>query len=315
MLDKELLNSELIDVAVIIPAYNCSQSILKALESIFMQSAQPKEVIIVDDGSKDDTQLVIQGSEYTDRVTYVKQDNAGPSKARNHAISIATAEWLAFLDADDLWIHKDKLRLQMELADKHADAVLIDSYASIDWHGQREEIESRQKDGDVLKQFLYSNIINATSSVLAKRDKIVEIGGFVDDLRFGEDRLLWAQLAKVGGVYTLPVVTVQKFNAIGNLTSKGDKNYHYRVDLVHRLLGFIEAPKAELADIWLTNVIDFFRLSFKANDPDTYLLIFNDTLKHKGATLWFSKFGFLALHAKLFNSFKPLLLLKRSLKK
>ncbi len=315
MISNTSTSTKIVDVAVVIPAYNCSKSILKALESIFIQSELPKEVIIVDDGSKDDTQLVIQGSEYADRVTYVKQDNAGPSKARNHAISIATAEWLAFLDADDLWIDKDKLRLQMELADKHADAVLIDSYASIDWHGQREEIESRQKDGDVLKQFLYRNIINATSSVLAKREEIIDVGGFVDDLRFGEDRLLWAQLAKVGGVYTLPVVTVQKFNAIGNLTSKGDKNYHYRVDLVHRLLGFIDAPKAELADIWLTNVIDFFRLSFKANDPDTYLLIFNDTLKHKGATLWFSKFGFLALHAKLFNSFKPLLLLKRSLKK
>ena len=299
------------DVAVIIPAYNCSHSILKALDSIFIQSVLPREVIIVDDGSKDDTQVVIKNSEYADRVTYVKQVNAGPSKARNLAISIATAEWLAFLDADDLWIHKDKLRLQMELVDKYADAVLIDTYASVDWHGQREEIESRQKDGDVLKQFLYSNIINATSSVLAKRDKIVEIGGFVDDLRFGEDRLLWAQLAKVGGVYTLPIITIKKFNAVGNLTSKGDKNYHYRIDLVNRLLGFIDAPKTELADIWLTNVVDFFRLSFKANDPATYLMIFNDTLKHKGNRLWFSRYGLLALNAKVFNSFKPILFFKR----
>ena len=307
MLDKEVPNSAIADVAVIIPAYNCSKSILNALESIFMQSVLPKEVIIVDDGSKDDTQLVIENSQYASRITYVKQKNAGPSKARNHAITLATAKWLAFLDADDLWIHEDKLRLQMELAQKHADAVLIDTYASVDWHGQRVDTESRQKGGDVLKQFLYSNIINATSSVLAKRDNIVEMGGFVDDLRFGEDRLLWAQIAKVGGVYTLPIVTVKKFNAIGNLTSKGDKNYHYRVDLVNRLLEFIEAPKSELADIWLSNVIDFFRLSFKANDPATYLLIFNDTLKYKGGSLWFSKYGVLAMYAKLFDSFKPLI--------
>ncbi|MGY8898400.1 MAG: glycosyltransferase family 2 protein [Paraglaciecola sp.] len=300
-------NAIFADIAVVIPAYNCSQSILKALESIFMQSTLPKEVIIVDDGSQDDTQGVVEGSEYASRVTYVKQTNAGPSKARNNAISLATCEWLAFLDADDLWVDKDKLRLQMELIDKHPDAVLIDTYASVDWHGQREETESRQKDGDVLKQFLYSNIINATSSVLAKREKIIEIGGFVDDLRFGEDRLLWAQLAKVGGVYTLPLVTVKKFNAIGNLTSKGDKNYHYRVDLVNRLLGFIDAPKSELADIWLTNVIDFFRLSFKANDPATYLLIFNDTLMRKGSRLWFTKYGALALYAKLFKSFNLLI--------
>ena len=309
------LNPIYSDVSVIIPAYNCSQSILRALESIFMQSAPPKEVIIVDDGPQDDTQGVVEGSEYANRVTYVKQTNAGPSKARNNAISLATCEWLAFLDADDLWVDKDKLRLQMELIDKHPDAVLIDTYASVDWHGQREETESRQKDGDVLKQFLYSNIINATSSVLAKREDVVEIGGFVDDLRFGEDRLLWAQLAKVGGVYTLPLVTVKKFNAMGNLTSKGDKNYHYRVDLVNRLLGFIDAPKSELADIWLTNVIDFFRLSFKANDPATYLLIFNDTLKHKGAKLWLTKYGFLAIQAKIFSSFTPLLFLKSNLKK
>ncbi|WP_417655708.1 glycosyltransferase family 2 protein [Pseudoalteromonas atlantica] len=315
MIEPKLMPNTFLDVSVIIPAYNCSQSILRALESIFMQSTLPKEVIIVDDGSQDETQAVVEGSEFASRVTYVKQSNGGPSKARNYAISLASCEWLAFLDADDLWVHKDKLRLQMELIDKHPDAVLIDTYASLDWHGQREETESRQKDGDVLKQFLYSNIINATSSVLAKREHVVEMGGFVDDLRFGEDRLLWAQLANRGGVYTLPVVTVKKYNAIGNLTSKGDKNYHYRVDLVNRLLGFIDAPKSELADIWLTNVIDFFRLSFKANDPATYLLIFNDTLKHKGAKLWLTKYGFLAFHAKVFNSFTALLFLKSHLKK
>ena len=201
-----------VDVSVVIPAFNCAASIEKALASVFMQRALPNEVIIVDDGSTDDTQQVIANSEFAERVTYVKQQNSGPSKARNHAISLATSTWIAFLDADDLWVHQDKLRLQIELATKHIDAVLVDSYATVDWHGEREMTISRKKSGKVFQQFLYSNVINATSSVLAKRASILAIGGFVDDLRFGEDRLLWAQLAIAGEVHTLPIITVSKFN-------------------------------------------------------------------------------------------------------
>tara|TARA_R110001583_G_scaffold195466_1_gene373982 strand:- start:8091 stop:9014 length:924 start_codon:yes stop_codon:yes gene_type:complete len=305
MLDNVNLDTDFVDVAVIIPAFNCSQSILKALESIFMQSSLPKEVIIVDDGSTDNTQQVISGSEYAKRITYVRQQNAGPSKARNHAISLATSTWLAFLDADDLWVHKDKLRLQIELASNHSDAVLIDSYATVDWHGERKVTISRNKNGKVFRRFLYSNVINATSSVLAKRASILAVGGFVDDLRFGEDRLLWAQLAKAGEVYTLPIITVSKFNDVGNLTSKGLTNYHYRVELVERLLKLTNVVEKDLAAIWLKNFEDFLRLSFKVNDTSSYLTIFQDTLRHTGKKLWFSKYGLLAVYARLFSSFKP----------
>tara|TARA_R110002124_G_scaffold47900_3_gene141849 strand:- start:179 stop:1084 length:906 start_codon:yes stop_codon:yes gene_type:complete len=297
----------ILDISVVIPAYNCAQTIENALVSIFTQSVLPREVIIVDDGSSDHTQEVIANSEYDARIIYVKQVNAGPSKARNHGISLASSTWIAFLDADDLWVHKDKLRLQMELALKHPDAVLIDSYASVDWHGEQRITVTRDKHGEVFERFLYINAINATSSVLAKRDKIAEIGGFVDDLRFGEDRLLWAQLAKVGGIYTLPIVTVSKFNEEGNLTSKGYRNYKYRVDLVNRLLQLTSVKNNELADIWFANTSDFLRLSFKVNDTITYLMIFDDTLRRMGSKFWLSKYGLLALYAKTFRSFKPLI--------
>ncbi|MDO6838797.1 glycosyltransferase family 2 protein [Paraglaciecola chathamensis] len=300
------MSSTPLDISVIIPAYNCAKSIENALESVFAQNTIPREVIIVDDGSTDGTQQVIAQSEYAARVTYVRQENAGPSKARNHAISLATSTWLAFLDADDLWVHKDKLRLQLELAVQHPEAVLIDSYATVDWHGEREITISRDKNGEVFQQFLYSNVINATSSVLAKRACVNEIGGFVDDLRFGEDRLLWAQLANAGEVHTLPVITVRKFNEEGNLTSKGDKNYHYRLDLVRRLLNLTNVSENELADIWFVNVQDFLRLSFKVNDTSSFLKVFTDTAKHSKKQLWFSKYGVLALYAKTFQTFKPL---------
>lgn len=295
-----------LDISVIIPAYNCAKSIDNALESVFAQSAIPREVIIVDDGSTDDTQQVIKKSKYAQLVTYVRQENAGPSRARNHAISLASSTWIAFLDADDLWVHQDKLRMQMELIDKHAEVVLVDSFATVDWHGEKEITISRLKKGKVFKQFLYSNVINATSSVLAKRTIVNEIGGFVDDLRFGEDRLLWAQLAKAGEVQTLPVVTVRKFNEEGNLTSRGDKNYRHRIDLVQRLLNLAQVSDDEVADIWFENVKDFLKLSFKVNDTSSFLKVFTDTTKHSKKQLWFSRYGVLALYAKTFQSFKPL---------
>ena len=294
------------DIAVIIPAYNCAHTIERALASVFSQSELPGEVIIVDDGSTDLTAGTIAESEYADKVKYVRQVNGGPSKARNHALSLASKSWVAFLDADDIWSSKDKLSQQIALLNAHPHAVLVDSYARVDWHGARVITINRRKNGSEFKRFLFSNVVNATSSVVARLDCIRQIGGFAEDLRFGEDRLLWAQLAKLGEIHTLPQVTVNKFNAPDNLTSQGGENYHYRLELVERLLNLADENTGDLADIWFANIQEFLRLSFKVNDPPAYLRIYQDAIRLVGTKLHFSQYGLLAVYAKLFGSFKPL---------
>lgn len=97
-------------VSCIVPVYNGECYLAEALDSIFLQRYEPFEVIVVDDGSTDGTAKVLD--RYDGRIRYVKQSNAGPVAARNRGLDEAKGEFIAFLDADDLW-HRDKLQLQM----------------------------------------------------------------------------------------------------------------------------------------------------------------------------------------------------------
>lgn len=93
-------------ISVIIPAYNSASTLSRALDSVLAQTWPAHEIIVVDDGSTDATSDIV--NDYADRVRYVRQDNAGPSAARNRGVAEANGEWIAFLDADD-WYYPDRL--------------------------------------------------------------------------------------------------------------------------------------------------------------------------------------------------------------
>ena len=97
-------------VSVIIPVYNGARFLRAALESVFAQTYRPIEVIVVDDGSADDSGVIAQSFP---EVCYIRQENQGVAAARNNAIEAARGEFFAFLDQDDLWT-PEKLRLQTE---------------------------------------------------------------------------------------------------------------------------------------------------------------------------------------------------------
>lgn len=105
-------------ISVVIPAYNASQCIERAIDSVLAQTFADYEIIVVDDGSTDNTAEIIR--QYGDKVKYIRQDNAGVSVARNTAIAAAKGDWIAFLDADDEWL-PEKLFLQMELVRRNPD--------------------------------------------------------------------------------------------------------------------------------------------------------------------------------------------------
>jgi len=103
-------------VSVVIPAYNSGRFIARAVESVLGQSRAAAEVIVVDDGSTDDTGEAVR--RYGERVRYVRQENGGASVARNTGVAAAEGEWIAFLDADDEWL-PGKLAAQMDLLGRH----------------------------------------------------------------------------------------------------------------------------------------------------------------------------------------------------
>jgi hypothetical protein len=102
-------------ISVVIPTYNRAPFVVEAIESILRQTEQDFEIIVVDDGSKDDTRQALE--KYSGRIRYIYQDNAGCSAARNRGIREAGGEWLTFLDSDDLWLEK---KLETQIGDIRA---------------------------------------------------------------------------------------------------------------------------------------------------------------------------------------------------
>src|SRR6185369_6881202 len=99
-------------VSVLIPAYNCGPYVAKAVESVLCQSYRNFEIIVVNDGSTDDTENVLLP--YRDRIRYLAGENRGASAARNKAFRVSKGDLIAYLDADDLW-QPEKLARQVEL--------------------------------------------------------------------------------------------------------------------------------------------------------------------------------------------------------
>ena len=99
-------------ISVVIPTYNRADKVLKSIESVLTQTVADLEVIVVDDGSSDDTERILAHT-FRDRIRYYAQANQGASVARNKGIEEARGEWIAFLDSDDLW-ERDKIEWQLK---------------------------------------------------------------------------------------------------------------------------------------------------------------------------------------------------------
>src|SRR3989338_5449563 len=108
-------------VSVIIPAYNAASFVGEAIESVLTQTVRPAEIIVVNDGSTDETEQALRP--YRAALTYIAQPNRGVPAARNSGIQVATGDVLAFLDADDTW-SADKLARQVEFLRRHPDVAL-----------------------------------------------------------------------------------------------------------------------------------------------------------------------------------------------
>lgn len=165
-------------VSVVIPNYNYGKYLKKTVESVFDQSYKNVEIIVVDDGSSDDSVEILKG--FGNRITVVQQDNQGVSRARNAGVNHSAGEFVAFLDADDLWL-PEKLALQIQ---KFFDDDKIGFvHCSMSYINTDDEIIGEERCGregwlanEVLS--LRPAIIGAGSTCVVKRNVFDEIGGF-----------------------------------------------------------------------------------------------------------------------------------------
>ena len=120
-------------VSVIIPTYNCGKFIEQSIESVLKQTYKNIEIIVVDDGSTDDTRLKM--SKYRENIVYIRQNNQGLSKSRNIGMSYSKGEFIAFQDADDRW-HPRKLEMQVECFRKvQGIGLVFTDFSQIDMEG------------------------------------------------------------------------------------------------------------------------------------------------------------------------------------
>jgi glycosyltransferase involved in cell wall biosynthesis len=204
-------------ISAVIPAYNSADFIADAIDSILKQTHPVTEIIVVDDGSVDNTEQVVQC--FPDHVRYYKQVNQGPSAARNQGIKMADGEWIAFLDADDQWT-PDKIEKQLATLAQYPELQLIaGDMAEID--DQNEPLTPSvlakhlllqgfqalhgQPVPKALAALINKNFI-PTGTVLVRRDVVLAAGLFNESIRFGEDLELWAKIAARHAITCLPEI-------------------------------------------------------------------------------------------------------------
>lgn len=188
-------------VSIVIPTYNTAKYIGETLESVFTQTFQDYEILIVNDGSPDTTELEKVLAPYRDRVTYIKQENRGPSAARNNAIRHARGQFVAFLDSDDIW-EPDYLAVQV--AEMQRDPTIDVLYPNAVTFGDsvnagRKFMDLCPSEGEVTVESLMTLECNVLVLNMARRDTLLRVGMFDENMRSSEDFDLWLRIVGQGG--------------------------------------------------------------------------------------------------------------------
>src|SRR5918996_6415507 len=200
-------------VSVVIPVFNGERFIGEAIRSVLGQTFRDLEIIVVDDGSTDRTASAV--CQFPAPVSYYRQENSGAGVARNFGVSVARGEWIAFLDADDLW-YPPKLTVQMEHVKKcpeadffYGDMDAVDENGNVIAEGLlRRELERREKkDRSNLIGLVFGHRpFPRPSTVLLRREVFLGAGGFNPTFRKSnhEDFDLFARVARICILHFIP---------------------------------------------------------------------------------------------------------------
>ena len=221
-------------VSVVIPTFNRSELTVRAVQSVLSQRHKADQIIIVDDGSTDDTLKKL--SPFHEVAEIVTQPNRGVSAARNRGISLAKYEWIALLDSDDCW-HPEKLAKQIAFHEAHPD--LLWSHTLEEWirNGKRvsQKKRHRKPEGHIFYESLPFCKI-APSAVMIHRDILGNVGMFDENLPVCEDYDLWLRIAKHYPVGLLYEVLTTKYAGHPQLSFSGYFLDRYRIEALMKHL-------------------------------------------------------------------------------
>ena len=220
-------------VSVIIPAYNAASFLRRTILSALEQTAPPYEVIVVDDGSKDETSQI--AGEFKGRVRWLSKVNGGPASARNYGVRVAEGDWIAFLDADDQWL-PDKLEKQHELIlDTGADMVSSDAILvrgplfGMTWlhstgiWARLEPFLGRNILPKPFEMLLTIGCFLLPSMVLVRKKSLMEAGLFDECMHGTEDIDLWLRLSLTCRIAVHPAALVRRQIHADNLSQNAPR--------------------------------------------------------------------------------------------
>jgi glycosyltransferase involved in cell wall biosynthesis len=232
-------------VSVVIPTHNNGTFVCEAIESVLAQSYQNREIIVVDDGSADGTRDILKP--YLEKINYVFQENQGPAVARNQGIRHSHGSYIAFLDADDVWL-EDKLDRQMRLFREQKDVGMVfgelDHWTELGKRIPTTPVAESSTPGpssggiifdDAFKLLLESCCI-LTSTVVMSRACIDAVGVFNETLRAEEDRDLWLRVARKLPIGKIERVLVHKRGHERNFSLKSKLFIEWRIRLFEAIL-------------------------------------------------------------------------------
>ncbi len=221
-------------VSIVIPAYNVAPYIGETLDSVFAQTFADYEVIVVNDGSPDSEDLERALARFIDRLNYLKQENRGASAARNAGVRAAQGEFVAFLDADDLWL-PNYLDEQMKfMSERDCDLVCADAEVFSDTlHGEKTYMDSLMPDSPLTGDVSFLGLLSAeqsliTSGVVVRREPVFKVGLFDEALRNSQDFDLWLRLARHGTRMAYQRRTLLRYRSRDNSLSGDEVNVHRR---------------------------------------------------------------------------------------
>jgi glycosyltransferase involved in cell wall biosynthesis len=298
-------------VSVIIPAYNCARYLPDAIASALQQTHPRVEIVVVNDGSPDNTDEVVQP--YLDRITYIKQENRGLSAARNVGFRASHGEFVCFLDTDDILL-PDKFTLQLSKFEREPDlGVVISGYVDVEEDGQTEILAVKKNwDRDALERMFNHEVFPPHTAVI--RRSVLEASPLfpedIDTNESQEDWQLWLDMALNGVKFSsVPESTCKYRNRPGSIRTNPLKHFdgarrvvswlrqHPQAQIykerVERLAAIVEMERVAVAwrisraDLAGENLVaavrqspDFWR------EPTTYLRLFERSLTLSESAQW-----------------------------
>lgn len=221
-------------ISVIIPTYNRAGLIERAVKSVVDQTVKPQEVIVVDDGSSDNTREVVESIQ-SPLVKYVYRKNGGAGAARNTGVKEAAGDWIAFHDSDDMW-RPDKLEKQVKYIKEHSDAGLV--YSSYEMHledgtsilmpGKKDDLPL---EGNVFVPLLVRNTVGAPT-VVVRKELFEKAGGFDESLRSLEDWDFAIRFARDNVIGFLDDITMDAYRVDRSVSANTADAFDFRCRLL-----------------------------------------------------------------------------------